>query len=68
MKDKKMLIDLIKSNDEKRADNFAAFINWVADNGWYRNGKGDEWYQIPKQDDNKTAKELYKIYSNRPKP
>jgi len=44
------------------------FLIWCADNGWYRNGKSDEWYQIPKQNNNKTAAELYKLFSPAPSP
>jgi hypothetical protein len=39
-----------------------AFLNYAADNGWYRNGKLGEWYQIPKQNENKTTTELYQIF------
>lgn len=38
------------------------FLNWCADNGWYRNGKKDEWYQLQKQEVNKTSEELYKFW------
>lgn len=31
------------------------FINWAANNGWYRNGKRNGWYQIPSGEDKSTA-------------
>ena len=44
---------------EKESIGFAEFL---ADNRWYRNGKTNEWYQIPKQNENKTINQLYQIY------
>jgi hypothetical protein len=38
------------------------FIDFAASNRWYRNGKLNEWYQIPKQADNKTTEQLFELY------
>lgn len=44
---------------EKEATSFAEFL---ANNRWYRNGITNEWYQIPKQNVNKTISELYQLF------
>lgn len=40
------------------------FLIWCADNGWYRNGKQDEWYRLTDSKNTKTATELFEIFKN----
>ncbi len=58
-------VELAFINGSKELDKLELsikFLNWCADNGWYRNGRCDEWYQLQRQQENKTAAELYKYW------
>ena len=53
---------IYKAMDEYAKLEAIGFLNWAADNRWYRNGKSDEWYQLERQKENSTTDELYSIY------
>ena len=37
------------------------FLKFAANNGWYRNRKIDEWYQLTRTNYNRTTEELYQL-------
>lgn len=54
-------------NDAIALNLHGRFLNWCADNSWWRNGKRDEWYQLMKQNENKTTADLFQLFINETK-